>query len=180
MRWQSDGNQMAIRWQSASPRTQCFIDVLEEALAFGHVIARVVARLPRHRGGHVTGVATSLHGWSHACHRGNRESFGSNPDGTQRALRVQSESNRRSIRGHHLQWREEPRELWKRSVGRTLIEGRLSDATVERGREIGGRSGAQSEGTQRVLRGRSEGTQRAIRGQSEGAQRVLRGQSEGT
>ena len=41
------GNQHAMReGNQASPRTQCFIDVLEEALAFGHVIARVVARLP--------------------------------------------------------------------------------------------------------------------------------------
>ena len=46
MRRQSEGDQMVIRGRSASPRTQCFIDVLEEALAFGHVIARVVARLP--------------------------------------------------------------------------------------------------------------------------------------
>ena len=46
MRRQSEGDEMVIRGRSASPRTQCFIDVLEEALAFGHVIARVVARLP--------------------------------------------------------------------------------------------------------------------------------------
>ena len=54
------------------------------------------------------------------------------------AIRGQSEGTQMAIRGHHLQWREEPRELWKRSVGRTLIKGRLSDATIERGREIGG------------------------------------------
>jgi hypothetical protein len=67
-----------------------------------------------------------------------------------------------AISGHHLQWREEPRELWKRSVGRTLIKGRLSDATIEadvRSGEIGGdrwRSveiGGQSEGSPRVLKG---------------------------
>ena len=67
-----------------------------------------------------------------------------------------------AISGHHLQWREEPRELWKRSVGRTLIKGRLSDATIEadvRSGEIGGdrgdrgRPGGQSEGSPRVLKG---------------------------
>ncbi len=92
-------------------------------------------------------------------------------EGNQRAIRWQSrelwkrsggqsEGNQRAISGHHLQWREEPRELWKRSVGRTLIKGRLSDATIERGREIGEIGGA--------IRGYSEGTQRVLRGYSEG------------
>ena len=76
------------------------------------------------------------------------------------AIRGQSEGTQRAIRGHHLQWREEPRELWKRSVGRTLIKGRLSDATIEadvRSGEIGGDRG----GNQRVLRGYSRESFRA-------------------
>ena len=85
-------------------------------------------------------------------------------------IRGQSEGTQMAISGHHLQWREEPRELWKRSVGRTLIKGRLSDATIERGREIGGDHGA--------IRGYSEGTQRVLRGYLKGNQRVLRGYSE--